>query len=287
MKSQPLDVLPPLAGIGLRALHHRQVVQEWPDIAWLEVHSENFFGPGGEPLKVLEAVRERYPISLHGVGMSLGSCDELSLRHMQKLKTLVARIEPVAISEHLCWSSVNGRFLNELLPMPYTEEALALMCQRVDRLQQFLGRTIMVENVSSYIRFAGASMPEWEFLVEVSRRSGCQILLDINNIHVSACNHGFLAQDYLQAIPPERVGEIHLAGYEQEQDLLVDSHSRPVHDEVWALYDQALQRFGSKPTLIEWDNDIPPLAALLAEAAKADQRLAAHHALAKDCHALA
>lgn len=265
--------LPARAGIGLRDPHHRQVLAELPAVGWLEVHSENFFGPGGQPLRVLEAVRRHYPLSLHGVGMSLGSSDELSLRHLGKLKALVDRLEPAAISEHLCWSSVNGRFLNDLLPLPYTEEALAHVVTRIDRMQEVLGRTIMVENVSSYLRFAASALPEWEFLAEVSRRSGCAILLDVNNIHVSAANHGFDARAYLRGIPREAVGEIHLAGYSEVDDFLVDTHSRPVQEVVWRLYAEALQRFGPVATLIEWDNDIPRLEVLVAEAAKADRQL--------------
>ena len=265
--------LPVRAGIGLRDRHQRQVLDELPATGWLEVHSENFFGPGGEPLRILEALRRHYPVSLHGVGMSLGSGDELSERHLDKLKTLVERIEPAAISEHLCWSSVDGRFLNDLLPLPYSEEALTIVSTRIDRMQEFLGRNIMVENVASYLRFAGATLTEWDFLAEVSRRSGCKILLDVNNIHVSATNHGFDALAYLKGIPREAVAEIHLAGYEEVEDFLFDSHSRPVHEPVWNLYEQALERFGPIATLIEWDHDIPPLEVLLAEADTADQML--------------
>jgi len=266
-------LLPARAGIGLRDPHHRQVLAELPGVSWLEVHSENFFGPGGRPLRMLEAVRRHYPLSLHGVGMSLGSSDELSKRHLDKLKVLAERIEPAAISEHLCWSSVDGRFFNDLLPLPYTEEALSHVASRIDRMQEVLARTILIENVSSYVRFAGAAMPEWEFLAELSRRSGCGILLDVNNIHVSAVNHGFDPMKYLRGIPPEAVGEIHLAGYSEVDDFLVDTHSRPVQEVVWDLYTEALKRFGRVATLIEWDNDIPPLEVLLAEADKADQLL--------------
>ena len=277
-------LLPARAGIGLRHKHHRQVVADRPAVAWLEVHSENFFAAGGEPLRVLEAVRQHYPLSLHGVGMSLGSSDELSERHLHKLKILVDRIQPAAISEHLCWSSVNGRFLNDLLPLPYTEEALSHVAGRIDRIQEVLGRTIMVENVSSYVRFAGPAYQEWEFLAAVSGRTGCGILLDVNNIHVSAFNHGFDPMAYLRGIPRDAVGEIHLAGYSEVDDFLVDTHSRPVQDVVWQLYAEALKRFGPVPTLIEWDNDIPPLEVLMAEAHKADQQLLAietsRHALA-------
>jgi uncharacterized protein len=270
----PSTSLPASAGIGLRSTHHREVLEAPPDVGWLEVHSENFFGPGGEPLRVLEAVRARYPVSLHGVGLSLGSADGLSLVHLRKLKTLAERIEPAAISEHLCWSSVDHRFLNDLLPLPYTREALARACERISQAQDYLGRRILIENVSSYLRFAGAEIPEWEFVAETARRTGCDILLDVNNIYVSACNHGFRAQTYLAAMPRERVREIHLAGFEREGDLLVDTHSRPVHEPVWELYAEALGRFGPVPTLIEWDNDIPALATLVAEANKAQRLLA-------------
>jgi uncharacterized protein (UPF0276 family) len=268
--------LPATAGVGLRAPHFREVLDTWPEVGWFEVHSENFFGAGGEPLRVLEAVRERYPVSLHGVGMSLGSSDELSRGHLEKLKRLVDRIQPAAVSEHLCWSSVDGRFLNDLLPLPYTEEALALVCERIDRTQSFLGRTIMIENVSSYLQFTGAEMPEWIFLAEASRRSGCKVLLDVNNIYVSACNHGFDSSEFLAAIPAERVGEIHLAGYEHVDDFLFDTHSRPVYPAVWELYGEALTRLGNKPTLIEWDNDIPAFSVLQVEMRKADRLLVDH-----------
>ncbi|MDD5295761.1 MAG: DUF692 domain-containing protein [Rhodocyclaceae bacterium] len=282
--SSPAANLPAAAGIGLRSPHHRQVLEAPPEVGWLEVHSENFFGAGGETLRVLEAVRARYPVSLHGVGLSLGSNDELSRRHLEKLKTLVERIEPAAVSEHLCWSSVNGRFLNDLLPLPYTREALDTVCERVERAQDFLGRTILVENVSSYLRFAGADMPEWEFVAGVARRTGCGILLDVNNIWVSACNHGFDPLAYLAAIPVDRVWEIHLAGFEEEDGLLVDTHSRPVHEPVWNLYAHALARFGPVATLIEWDNDIPTLDTLVREADKAERLLAVTR---EACHARA
>lgn len=267
--------LPAQAGIGLRAQHYSEVLATRPGVAWLEVHSENYFFPGGEALRVLDAVRQHYPLSLHGVGLSLGSSDALNRDHLRKLKALVERVQPAAVSEHLCWSSIGGRYLNDLLPLPYSEEALAGVCDRIRQAQDFLGRRIMIENVSSYVRFKGEVMPEWDFVAEVARRSDCDVLLDVNNIYVSAANHGFAALDYLQAIPGERIGEIHLAGHEvdegepADENFLVDTHSRPVADAVWALYAEALTRFGPQPTLIEWDNDIPALAVLLAEADKA------------------
>jgi uncharacterized protein (UPF0276 family) len=271
--STPAAALPASAGIGLRSPHHREVLATLPAVGWLEVHSENFFCAGGESLRVLEAARAHYAISLHGVGLSLGSSDALSRDHLRKLKALADRIEPAAVSEHLCWSSIGGRFLNDLLPLPYTYAALDIVCAHVDEVQDFLGRRILVENVSSYLRFAAAEMPEWEFVAAVARRTGCDLLLDVNNIYVSARNHGFDARTYLAAMPAERIGEIHLAGYEDDDGLLIDTHSRPVHAPVWQLYAETLARFGPVATLIEWDNDIPALAVLVAEAAKAERML--------------
>lgn len=276
MHLPPFTSLPSRAGIGLREAHHAEVLERWPDAGWLEVHSENFYCAGGAPLHLLDALRERYPLSLHGVGMSLAAGDAAD-RHLAKLAALVERIEPAAVSEHLCWSSVDGRHYNDLLPLPYTEAALAVVCARVDAVQARLRRPILVENVSSYIEFAGSTIPEWEFVAEVARRTGCGLLLDVNNIYVSARNHGFDPRVYLDAIPPAAVGEIHLAGYddciEDGEAFLVDTHGRPVQAPVWDLYEAALARLGPRPTLIEWDTDIPPLAVLLGEAARAESRL--------------
>lgn len=271
------SALPCCAGIGLRAPHHAELLERRPTAGWLEVHSENFFACGGAALRFLETVRAHYPLSLHGVGLSLGSGDDAG-RHLAKLKALVERVDPVAVSEHLCWSSVDGRHLNDLLPLPCSEAALDLVCARVDAVQNTLRRTILVENVASYVEFADSTMPEWEFISEVARRSGCGILLDVNNVYVSACNHAFAARRYLDAIPAAAVGEIHLAGYEHCDDFLIDTHGRPVQPPVWQLYEAALARFGPRPTLIEWDTDIPPLAVLLAEAARANACLGACHA---------
>jgi uncharacterized protein (UPF0276 family) len=250
-----------------------------PNIAWLEVHSENYFGDGGLALQQLEQIRADYPLSLHGVGLSLGSSDPLSLRHLVKLKNLIGRVEPHSVSEHLCWSSSGGNFLNDLLPLPYSEEALITVCSHISQAQEFLGRRLLIENVSSYLRFSHETLTEWDFLREVAQRCDCDILLDINNIYVSSVNHGFDAQDYLAAIPPARVAEIHLAGHESDvaddgsDNFLIDTHSRPVCDAVWSLYADALQRFGPRATLIEWDSDLPALNVLLAEAGKAQQIL--------------
>lgn len=262
--------IPARAGIGLRAPHYRDLLETLPAIGWLEVHSENYFGDGGQPLYYLERARECYPVSLHGVGLSLGSTDGLDPHHLAKLKRLVDRIEPGLVSEHLCWSSVNGRHLNDLVPLPYTEEALQLVCRHVHEVQDFLKRRILVENVSSYLQFKASTMPEWEFMAEVARRTGCGVLLDVNNIYVSAINHGFDPRRYLAAIPVPAVKEMHLAGFDQGEHCLIDTHGKPVAAPVWELYRRAVARFGGVPTLIEWDTDIPPLAVLVGEAFKAD-----------------
>jgi len=271
------------AGIGLRPPHYRAILDAMPDVSFLEVHSENFFGDGGQPLKYLTKFREDYAISTHGVGLSLGSTDPLSLEHLKKLKRLVDLIEPALVSEHLCWVGVNGRFLNDLLPLPYTTESLDHVVARVNEVQDFLKRPILVENVSSYLEFVDSTIPEWEFVREVAHRAGCQILLDVNNIYVNAVNHDFDALTYLDSIAPGSVGEIHLAGFQDTGDILIDTHGAAVSDEVWKLYRYAIQRFGNVPTLIEWDTDIPALPVLLDEAQKANQILAPNQPL--DSHA--
>ena len=267
-------LIPARAGIGLRADHYDAVLETQPPVGWLEVHSENYFGAGGKPLKVLEQVRADYPLSLHGVGLSVGSTDPLDQRHLTALKNLIRRFEPALVSEHLSWGSVDGRHFNDLLPLPYTEEALDHFSERVIAVQDFLGRQILIENPSSYLHYVESVIPEWEFLVEVARRSGCGVLLDVNNIYVSARNHGFDASAYLRAIPLALVQEIHLAGFVvnrfDDGEILIDTHSQPVCPAVWALYRQAVQRFGPVPTLIEWDTDLPTLATLVAEAQQAD-----------------
>lgn len=279
--------LPFAAGIGLRAPHHREVLATRPQVAWWEVHSENFFAEGGNAIHFLYSVREHYTISLHGVGASLGGFDTLFERHLEKLARLVKRIEPAAVSEHLCWSSSGDAHFNDLLPLPYTHAALAQVCERIERMQTRLGRRILVENVSSYLQWKDAEFSECDFLVEVARRTGCGLLLDINNIHVSASNHGWDASAYIDAIPAELVGEIHLAGYEQCDDFLIDTHGRAVQPGVWELYEYALLNLGAKPTLIEWDTDIPPLSVLMAEAAEAEERLQALIPAQDACHAFA
>lgn len=293
-----LTALPVSAGIGLRAPHYREVRERQaqglpPVAAWWEVHSENFFAEGGATASFLQVVAQgsaggtgsvggvggvgRWPVSLHGVSASLGGVDTLFERHLDRLSRLVERIEPAAVSEHLCWSSVGSAHFNDLLPLPYTQAALDHVLERIDRMQSRLKRTILVENVSSYLQWQGADFSEWDFLAEVAGRSGCGILLDVNNIYVSAINHGFDPLRFLDALPADRIGEIHLAGYEicgeGQESFLVDTHGARVFSPVWDLYEAALQRFGPQPTLIEWDTDIPALSVLCDEAAQAQQRI--------------
>ncbi len=273
-------LLPDSAGIGLRAPHVGHVLAMRPSVPWFEVHSENYFADGGPTLAALDRIRADYPVSLHGVGLSLGSTDPLDTAHLAKLLRLVDRVEPAQVSEHLCWSSVNGRHYNDLLPLPYTREALDHVCARVSAVQDGLGREILVENVSSYLTFPESTMPECEFVVAVATRSGCRLLVDVNNIYVNARNHGSDADAYLMAIPPDLVGEIHLAGFDASGPCLIDTHGAPVAPDVWALYERALRRFGPVPTLIEWDTDIPEFAVLQREAATAQSYLEAALAVA-------
>ena len=265
---------PAKAGIGLRTPHFEALTRARPALSFLEVHSENYFADGGPALAWLERFRADYAVSLHGVGLSLGSSDPLDRAHVARLAGLAARIEPALVSEHLCWSSIGGRHLNELLPLPYSEECLAHVCDRVSQVQETLGRRILVENVSSYLQFRASTIPEGEFVAEVARRTGCGVLLDVNNAWVNAVNHGTDARRFLAAIDPATVGEIHLAGYEETADGLIDTHGAAVFPAVWALYEETLARTGAVPTLVEWDTRIPALEVLLAEAARADTLLA-------------
>lgn len=247
------------------------------EVAWVEIHSENFFAPGGPRIAQLERVRNHYPISCHGVGLSLGSADGLDENHLSTLKDLVCRIEPILVSEHLSFSVVDGIYVNDLLPLPYTEEALNAAARNINQTQDYLGRQILVENPSSYLTFLESALTEWDFLSELTRRTGCGLLLDVNNIFVSAQNNGLDAGAYIHGIPPESVHEIHLAGHTVdgvgEDQLLIDTHSDTVADTVWDLYQDALNVIGPRPTLIEWDIDIPELTVLAAEAAKAQRHL--------------
>ena len=269
--------VPAAAGIGLRFQHHRAVLDTLPAVAWLEAHTENYFGDGPS-IRTLEAIRRDYPTSLHGVGMSLGSADGLDAHHLERVREVVHRIDPGLVSEHLSWSIAGGIYLADLLPLPMTEEALDVVCRNVQQMQDALQRRILVENPSSYLRYRHSTIPEWEFLAAVAQRTGCGILCDVNNIYVSACNHGWDASTYLAALPMQSVGEIHLAGHSVReidggQVLRSDDHGSRVAPQVWVLYRQALARFGPRPTLIEWDTNVPPLDVLLAEAAHAAELL--------------
>lgn len=265
--------IPATAGIGLRAQHYIDLLETQPDVAWLEIHPENYFGEGGAPLHYLTKLREIYPVSMHGVGLSLGSVDALDQSHLAKLASLIDRFEPGLVSEHLSWGSVNGQHYNDLLPLPYTEEALNHFCQRVLETQEYLQRQILVENPSSYLTYQHSCIPENEFFITIAERTGCGLLLDINNVYVSAKNHGFSASDYLQSIPKDLVREIHLAGHARnkvgDNELLIDDHASAVCDDVWELFSNYIGASPDVPVLIEWDSDIPELHVLLDEAYKA------------------
>lgn len=267
-------------GIGLRSAHYREMLARQPDLPWLEILTDNYLGEGGQPLSFLRQFAAHYPLSFHCVGMSLGSAEAPDREYFRRLKRRVDEFRPVHVSDHLCWSSFHGRHSHDLLPMPYTATNARFFASKIQWAQDCLGRRILIENVSSYLTYAESSMEEWEFMIDIVRMADCDLLCDVNNIHVSAVNHGFDPLTYLQALPAGRVREIHLAGYEDQGTHLLDSHSRPVSEEVWALYRSALQRFGPVPTLIEWDNDLPALDDLLAEADKARQLLRGIHAAA-------
>jgi uncharacterized protein len=279
---------PSRAGIGLRAPHVGELLATRPAAPWLEVHPENYMS-GGEALASLEAVRREYPVSLHGVGLSLGTAGDIDARHLSRLRSLVERIEPCLVSEHLSWSTAGGAYLNHLLPLPYTDETLGVVADHVDEVQNALGRRILVENPSSYLRFRHSTMAEPHFLGELARRTGCGLLCDVNNIYVSAWNVGLDAGGYLDALPVAAIGEIHLAGHAASDadgpTILIDDHGSPVTAPVWNLYQRALERFGSVPTLIEWDTDLPELSVLLGEASVADRML--EEAAGEDDHARA
>ena len=269
--------IPASAGIGLRAPHLGRVLAERPRVPWFEVHSENLFAAGGAIHADMHRIRDDYPLSLHGVGLSLGSADSLDERHLDRLAELVHQYQPALVSEHLCWAALGGVHSNDLLPLPMTDEALVQTVAHIQQAQERLGRELLVENVSTYLRFVEADYYEWDFVAEVVRRSGCGLLLDVNNIYVNSINHGFDPSAYLRAMPTKAVREIHLAGFTRKTGLavplLIDTHSGSVDAAVWALYAEALDRLGPVPTLIEWDQDIPELEILLAEAARAEELL--------------
>lgn len=279
MNGPATQILPCSASIGLRAPHYREVLEHLPRLDWVEVHSENFFG-GGASLRTLLRVREHYRVSLHGVGMGLASTAALDQAHLSALRSLCEVVQPAAVSEHLCWNSATGFVVNDLLPFPYTREALAHVSRRVQALQESLGRELLVENLSSYISFRQAEMSEGEFLRELSLRTGCGILFDVENLYVNVRNLRVDAEAFIKSLPADAVKEYHLAGYSLRDGCLVDTHDHPVYPEVWDLYEQVLQHIGPRPTLVEWDSDIPALPVLMGEAAKAQQCMEALHVCA-------
>lgn len=256
-------------GLGLRPQHYNEILDGARRVDWFEAISENYMGPGGKPLHYVERVRAEYPLVLHGVSLSIGTTDPLNMDYLDGLKALAGRLQPMWMSDHLCWTGAHGRNMHDLLPLPYTEEALAHVAERVQRVQEYLGRELVLENVSSYVEFAHSTMSEWEFIAELTKRTGCGLLLDVNNIYVSAFNHGFDAQDFLSGIPKDRVRQIHLAGHSNMGTHIIDTHDAPVVDPVWRLYADALRRFGPVPTMIERDDNIPPFAELVEELDKA------------------
>jgi uncharacterized protein (UPF0276 family) len=260
-------------GLGLRTPHYDAVLNESHAIDWLEIITENYLGLGGKPLDYLLRIRAKFPMVMHGVSLSIGSSDRPDLGYLAQVRLLAQRVQPAWISDHLCWTGVDGQNLHDLLPLPYTEEALSNVVSHVREVQDALGRQILMENVSSYLTYRGSEMQEWDFLREVSERADCAILLDVNNIYVSSVNHGFDPLDYLAAIPRERVKQIHLAGHSNMGDHLIDTHDHPIIEPVWALYEAAIARFGFIPTMIERDDNIPPLAELVAELQVARDRV--------------
>lgn len=261
-------------GVGLRAPHFQHILTHQPDIPWFEVLIDNYLG-GGPALYQLEQISNHYPLTFHGVGMSLGSSDKPNMDYLNKLRQRIQEFKPILVSDHLCWSSFAGQYAHDLLPLPYVNQAIETVVNNIKCIQDFLGRKILIENVSSYLTYKQSVMQEWEFLVCVSEQADCDILLDINNIYVSAMNHNIDAQEYLDAVPVECVKEMHLAGYEDVQTHLLDTHGEAVHSPVWQLYESALARFGKVPTLIEWDNNIPDFSVLQDEANKANQYIEA------------
>ena len=256
-------------GAGLRPDHYPTVRSEWPRIDWFEVVTENFMDTGGRPLAILEDIRSHYPIALHGVNLSIGTTDALDYAYLKKLKALAERVDPAVISDHFCWTGVEGEQLHDLLPLPFTEEAIAHVVERVQKIQEFLGRPIMLENPSSYFTYRHSVIPEWDFYTEISKRSGCGILLDLNNIYVNSVNHQFDPMTYLKNIPGERVGYFHLAGHTNMGDYLFDTHSKPVIPDVWRIYQEALRLWGPVSTIVEWDEDLPDFKGVLTEVEKA------------------
>jgi uncharacterized protein len=267
-------------GVGFKPEHADDALAGSHEVGFFEVHAENYMGEGGAPHRLLREIRARYPLSLHGVALSIGGAGPLDSAHLARLKHLIDRYEPAMFSEHLAWSTHDGVYFNDLLPLPYTAETLARVCDHIDEAQEKLGLRMLLENPSTYVAFDGSAMSEVEFLTEIVERTGCGLLLDVNNVYVSATNHGFEPMAYLDEFPVEHVGEIHLAGFAEDHDdleapLLIDAHGTPVAEIVWQLYRRTIARIGAVPTLIEWDNDVPPFATLAAEAARAKHEMIA------------
>jgi len=275
-----LGPIPARAGIGLRSVHHAALLAEKPAVGFVEAHTENYFHEGGAAVRALLRARANYALSLHGVGLGLGSVDGVDREHLGRVKQAIARFEPALVSEHACWGQARGEHFNDLLPLPCTEEAARLLARQVRETQDFLGRQLLIENVSAYVAFEHSPLPEWEFLAEVVTRSGCALLLDVNNIFVNANNLGIDARAYIAGLPVGSVREFHVAGHARNGNVLIDDHGSQVCAEVWELLRLAVARFGPLPTLVEWDNEIPTLATLVAESRKADDILRERHGLA-------
>ena len=268
----------PSVGVGFKPEHFEAIVDTRPQLGFFEVHAENYMGAGGAPHRRLDAIRERYPLSLHGVGLSIGSPGPLDRAHLQRLAAVAKRFEPVLVSEHLAWSTHEGAFFNDLLPLPYTAETLARVAEHIHEVQNALGRRMLLENPSTYVVFAESTWAETDFLREIARRTGCGLLLDVNNVFVSAVNHGHDPDRYLADFPLSAVWEIHLAGYAEDTDeaglpLLIDAHNSPIREAVWALYTATIRRLRATPTLIEWDNDVPVWPTLLNETRRAERAI--------------
>jgi uncharacterized protein (UPF0276 family) len=282
--ASPQGPIPAVAGIGLRSCHHEALLEQRPRVGWLEVHTENYFHDGGPAVRALERAREAYPLSLHGVGMGLGSTDPLDRAHIAKVKRAVERFRPSLVSEHACWNRQAGEHFNDLLPLPYTEEAAIHLAGRISQVQDMLGRRILIENLSCYLSFRSSRLNESEFLTAVVERSGCGLLLDVNNVYVNSVNVGLDAVGFINDLPTGAVREIHLAGHASRivdgRKLLLDDHGSQVPEPVWNLYQLALRRHGAVPTLIEWDTNLPELSVLVGEANRARNYLEAAHALA-------
>lgn len=252
-------------GLGLRPNYYDEILEQKPNVDWFEILSENYLVPGGKPLYYLDKIREHYPLVMHGVSLSLGSSDALDMDYLKELKTLAQRIDPAWISDHLCWTGVQGINVHDLLPIPYTQQAVAHIVSRIQQIQEFLGRPILIENVSSYLTYKQSELSEWDFLVAIVKQAGCFILLDVNNVYVSSVNHGFNPLEYLNAMPVNQVAQIHLAGHSNHGDYIIDTHDAPIIQPVWDLYAATIKRLGAVSTMIERDDNMPPLAELLAE----------------------